>query len=255
MLSGAENAIVIVASMLVAIGLVALLDRVWPVHHRKLVNDVTGWQLAILGTTYGVILGFMLSTVWTDFRSAESNASLEAASVLNIFDIAGGLPAPQRQMMRDLAVKYSETMVHEEWPAMNQSVNSHTGVRLIAKMWEVLQQTKMSSDSVSNSVDRLTAVMTTLSERRSQRVMQRRTRFPRILWVLLILGGVATVVSACVLGNDAGWLHYCQVLALTFVVSVALAAIGDLARPFEGSAAVAPTSFERVLLIMHHEAY
>jgi hypothetical protein len=75
-------------------------------------------------------------------------------------------------------------------------------------------------------------------------------RLPTILWILLVAGAVATVGSACVLGNEILWLHYCQVLALTFVVTVTLAAIADLARPFEGSVAVKPVAFERALGIM-----
>jgi hypothetical protein len=52
------------------------------------------------------------------------------------------------------------------------------------------------------------------------------------------------------LGNDNKWLHYCQVLALTFVVAVTLAAIADLARPFEGAVSVRPVAFERALTMM-----
>lgn len=255
MLSDLQNGLVVVGAMFAAVVLVALLNRLWPVNHRKLVNDVTGWQLGVLGTTYGVILGFMLSTVWTAFQNAESNVSLEAASVLNLYNIAAELPAPQNEMMRNLAIQYGEAVVRDEWPAMMRSSESHAGGKIIARMWEVLRGSKIGPEGVSNSVDHLTTVLTNLSERRSQREGQLRTRLPGLLWVLLILGGVATVVSSCLLGSDTKWLHYCQVLALTFVVSVALAAIADLTRPFEGSIAVAPTSFERVVDVMHGQAY
>jgi hypothetical protein len=255
MSSGIQNAFFVVASMLVAGSLVAILNRLWPVNHRKLINDVTGWQLGVLGTTYGVILGFMLSTVWADFRNAELNASLEAASVLNAYNIAAELPAPQNGTMQDLAMKYGDVVVHEEWPAMKRSAEIHAGGQIIRQMWEALRESKIGPEGVSNSVDHLTTVITNLSERRNERETQRRTRLPRLLWVLLILGGIATVVSSCVLGNDTKWLHYCQVLALTFVVSVTLVAIDDLAKPFEGSVAVAPTSFENVVNAMHGDVY
>jgi hypothetical protein len=89
-----------------------------------------------------------------------------------------------------------------------------------------------------------------LSERRNLREQELRDRVPVILWVLLVVGAGATVGSSCLLGNDNKWLHYCQVLALTFVVSVTLAAIGDLARPFEGAVSVTPVAFERALTLM-----
>ena len=36
-----------------------------------------GWQLSVLGTTYAVILGFMLYTVWTDLGVANLNVDLK----------------------------------------------------------------------------------------------------------------------------------------------------------------------------------
>jgi hypothetical protein len=254
MLSGSESAFLVVASMVMAVFVVALLNRFWPTNHRKLVNDVTGWQLGILGTTYGVILGFMLSTVWADFRSAENTVSLEAASVLNIYRIAAELPPPERDAMRDLAMRYADVVVSQEWPAMQRQAQSHVGGVVLARMWEVLRASK-EEPADGTRVDHLTTVMSNLAERRSQREQQLRSQLPGVMWVLLILGGIATVVSSCALGNDTKWLHYCQVLALTFVVSVTLAAIADLARPYEGSVAVSPTSFEMALQMMRGKTF
>ena len=84
MLSYVESGLFVAAAMIGAIVIVALLNRAWPMPRRKLVNDVTGWQLGILGTTYGVILGFMLFTVWNDFRGAEVNANMEASALLTV---------------------------------------------------------------------------------------------------------------------------------------------------------------------------
>ena len=97
MLSYAESCFAVVVAMVASLSLVALLNRYWPIANRKIVNDVTGWQLGILGTTYGVILGFMLYTVWTDFRTADVDVNLEASSLLNVHRIAAGLPSPQKE--------------------------------------------------------------------------------------------------------------------------------------------------------------
>jgi hypothetical protein len=83
---------------------------------------------------------------------------------------------------------------------------------------------------------------------------QHENRLPGVLWMLLIVGGAMTVLSSCLLGNDKKWLHYCQVMALTFVVAVTLASIADLARPFEGAVAVQPIPLQRALVIMQEDA-
>ena len=116
-------------------------------------------------------------------------------------------------------------------------------------MWKLLVEVKTENGG-SNSVDHLTSALGDLSEKRSLREEELRTRLPRILWLLLMAGAGATVGSSCLLGNDNKWLHYCQVLSLTFVVAVTLAAIADLARPFEGSVSVSPIAFERAQRMM-----
>jgi uncharacterized membrane protein YfcA len=116
-------------------------------------------------------------------------------------------------------------------------------------MWRLLNEVK-TERGATNSVDHLTSALSDLTERRNLREQELRARLPMILWLLLMAGAGATVGSACLLGNDNKWLHYFQVLALTFVVAVTLAAIADLARPFEGAVAVTAVAFERAKAMM-----
>jgi hypothetical protein len=248
MFSYAQSTFFVVAAMTMSIVVVAVLNRVWPISNRKLVNDVTGWQLGILGTTYGVILGFMLFTVWNDFRGAEVNANLEASALLTVSRIGAGLPSPEREAIHALGLKYAETTISEDWPAMQAQQDGRASERVAGDMWKVLAE--MKSEGNGSSADHLANALKDLSERRNLREEELRNRLPKILWLLLIAGAGATVGSSCLLGNDNKWLHYCQVLALTFVVAVALASIADLARPFEGAVSVSPVAFERALVLM-----
>jgi hypothetical protein len=248
MFSYTQSAFFVAASLAISMFAVAALNRLWPISSRKLVNDVTGWQLGILGTTYGVILGFMLFTVWNDFRAAEVNTNLEASSLLTVSRIGAALPAPDREAIYRLGLKYAEAAINDDWPAMQVQRDSGASQRVAGEMWKVLAA--MKSADAGNSADHLANALKDLSERRNLREQELRDRVPVILWVLLVVGAGATVGSSCLLGNDNKWLHYCQVLALTFVVSVTLAAIGDLARPFEGAVSVTPVAFERALTLM-----
>ncbi len=249
MLSYVQSGLLVALMMVVSIVVVAVLNRVWPMSNRKLVNDVTGWQLGILGTTYGVILGFMLYTVWNDFRLAEVNTSLEATSLLTVTRIAAGLPSPAREAFHEMGMRYADVTINQDWPAMQVQQDSRASQVVLGDMWKVLTAVRAEGLEV-NSVDHLTSALSDLTERRNLREQEFQIRLPRILWLLLIVGAGVTVGSSCLLGNDNKWLHYCQVLALTFVVAVTLAAIADLARPFEGAVSVTPVPFERALVMM-----
>jgi len=84
MVTVVQNVLVVTATVIVSLLFMAGLNQVWPRERRRNYNDLIGWQLSILGTTYAVILGFMLYTVWTSFGEADLNVDLEANAVVNL---------------------------------------------------------------------------------------------------------------------------------------------------------------------------
>jgi hypothetical protein len=250
MLSYAQNSLLICLSVIGALLLVAVLNSLWSITSRKMINDVTAWQLGVLGTTYGVILGFMLYTVWEGFRAAQIDANLEATSMLNVYRLATGLPSPQKESMQALARRYESVVVNEEWPAMQANREDRAAGEVLSEMREVLASAAPENTMPVNSVDHIQYAMSNLAERRNMRDLQRSNQMPLLLWLLLVIGGGATIVSSCLLGNDKKWLHYCQVAALTFVVVTTLAAIADLAKPYQGAVAIHPGAFVHAMKLM-----
>jgi len=140
MLSYVQSGFLIGVALMISMVTVMVLNRIWPIPKRKLINEVTGWQLGILGTTYGVILGFMLYTVWNDFRMAEINTNLESASLVTVSRIGAGLPSQQREAFHALGLKYAEVAIHDEWPAMQVQQDSHASQIVLGEMWKLLAE-------------------------------------------------------------------------------------------------------------------
>ena len=100
MLDTWEDLVIVVLIVLCSLLFKVVIDRLWTREHRRTHNDLIGWQLSILGTTYAVIVGFMLYTVWTNFGLAEVNADSEANALVNVYRLAEGLPATQRDELK-----------------------------------------------------------------------------------------------------------------------------------------------------------
>jgi hypothetical protein len=60
MLSLTQNIVILIAAMVVSMGFMAGLNRIWPIQKRYASTDQVGWQLSVLGTTYAAILCFMI---------------------------------------------------------------------------------------------------------------------------------------------------------------------------------------------------
>jgi hypothetical protein len=59
------------------------------------------------------------------------------------------------------------------------------------------------------------------------------------------MGGMITLASACLIGSENVALHFVLIIALSLLVSLALVAIGDIDRPFQGAVHVSPYAFQR----------
>src|ERR1700749_2315857 len=95
MLDTGQNVAIVVVWVICSLAFMAALNHYWPAEQRRAHNELIGWQLSVLGTTYAVIIGFMLYTVWVDFGAADLNADAEASALTNLYRLADGLEPTQ----------------------------------------------------------------------------------------------------------------------------------------------------------------
>ncbi len=223
-----------------------LLERFWPGDKRIKHNDIIGWQLGILGTTYAVILGFMLYTVWINFGAADLNADAEANAVVNVYRLADGLPSYQRTQIQQTARAYADAVINKDWPAMARNdpgqLESHT---LNQELWRILMSVKAATPTELTAEDHALYELSALTEHRRTRRLQSASRLPVILWFVLIVGGIVTIMSSCMFGAANTRLHAIQVFFFSLLIALVLVAIADIDRPFQGVVHVSDAPFRR----------
>lgn len=245
MLNTFENVVIVLAIVAGSVAFLWILQRIWPLEQRRQHNDLIGWQVTVVGTTYAVILGFMLYTVWTNFEIAEGNAEAEANSLVSLARSAKGLPdAPGRQIL-DLSRAYVDIMLTNEWPAMNRGTFSPESTRSIQQLWTAVTKTEVHTAAEQTSLDHTFTELYEMTNHRRLRELEAIASLPGILWAVLIAGAVVTIVSACLFGSIEFKLHLIQVIMLAMLLSLVLVAIADINRPFQGSVHVSPAGFER----------
>ncbi len=245
MLDTTQSGIIVALTVAASLLFMWTLNRIWPWDKRHAHNDLIGWQLSILGTTYAVILGFMLYTVWTNFGAAEVNADNEANSLANVYRLADGLPDEQRDQMQMLARHYADTVIDKDWPEMAADLTPEASRQISQDMWKTLMSVKTASAAELLAEDHSISELSELSEHRRIRLLQNAFRLPKVLWCVLIIGGVVTIASASMFGSANTFLHALQVFAFSLLVALALVAIADIDRPFQGSVHVNSFAFER----------
>jgi hypothetical protein len=207
---------------------------VWAQEKRSVNNDLIGWQLTIVGTTYAVILGFMLYTVWTAYGEAQINVDLEANALRDLYRSADGLPEPQRTQFKQEARAYAEAVIDHDWPEMAEGKVPEGSHLIDEAMWKTAMTIKPESQTEVIYANQLLSQLATLTEHRRTRMLQTVYNLPAIFWAVLIVGGVVTVLSAATFGARNTALHAFQVLSFTLLVTLVLLAISDVNLPFQG---------------------
>jgi hypothetical protein len=245
MLNTFQDILVIIACISMPLGLLLALQIFWPSARRRDHNEIIGWQISVLGTTYAVIIGFMLYAVWTSFQVAEFNADIEANSLVNIYRLADGLPAAERTQVHQLARQYANIVIEQEWPAMNKGELGVAGHATIQELWAVVMRSKPGTFAEQTSMKFTLTEISNMTEHRRARQLESQSKLPGILWLLMIVGGGVTTLSACLFGTENFKLHCLQIFSLTLLLSLILVAIADIDRPFQGVVHVKPQGFER----------
>src|ERR1700677_3951310 len=109
------NILIIVAGVSGALLFLFLVTRTTTVPSRKESNDFTGAVVAVIGTTYAVLLAFMLSGVWTMFQRAEVNAEQEANDLVNVYRLSSQISDAAARQMQELARRYAQQAVDKEF--------------------------------------------------------------------------------------------------------------------------------------------
>jgi Protein of unknown function (DUF4239) len=234
MLTLTQNIVILIFMMAGSMLFMAVLNRIWSREKRQVHNDLIGWQLNIIGTTYAVILGFMLYTVWTDFIAAKLNVDLEANALRNVYRLAAGLPEQQRTQLVAQTRSYVNAVIDLDWPDMAHGRTPEKSNEINQAMWKTLMSVKNASPTEIIAEDHAISELSALTEHRRTRLLQSSYRLPVIFWSVLLVGGFLTIASATMFGSPNAMLHALQVFSFTLLVTLVLLAIADVNLPFRG---------------------
>ena len=243
--------LIIIACVSGALLFLFLVTRTTTAPSRKESNDFTGAVVAVIGTTYAVILAFTLAGVWNMFQQAQANEEQEANSLVNVYRIASQLQDPNASAIQDLCARYADNALDREWPAMLNRQLPPEGNEMIDRFWQLAGQAQAHAQPDAIAAYQLMEELRGLTQYRRTRAMQNRESLPFILWAVLISGGIITIVSSCFFGVANFRIHLLQVFMLSFLISLVLVAIANVDRPYQGPVRVAPEGFRNAIQTLH----
>jgi zinc transporter ZupT len=234
-------------AVLISLGVLWLIRSRLSQHEHRPSNDVMGFVYATIGVIYGVILGFIVITVWQEFQDATARTDQEALTVANLIRLSPGLPESSRAEAQQTLMDYLNIVVTNEWPQMEADKPlGDEGIQKINTLWDIYAQAQAEqTDSAyfSAGLDQLTKLGTL----RRERALTANESLPAILWIVLVAGGALTVAFAGGFSVESWGLHAWMVAALAALIALLLLLVVEMNQPFRGDIRVDDNSFRFVM--------
>lgn len=215
-------------------------------------NEVAGFKFAVLGVIYGVLLGFAVIVVWEKFSSADDAVTQEAAGIVSVYRLSGGLDAGTQDAVRAKLRTYVERVIKRDWPAMVQGrLDPAAGTALTDVYAAVLSfnpQTRRDEAVLNATLRDLDIVV----QGRRTRLVLVTDVMPDVLWYVLFVGAFVTLAFTFFFGSRSLRAQSLMAGLLATLIFMGLFVIVEIDHPFTGPVSVGPDALLMALAAAGH---
>lgn len=230
-----------------SIGLMLVTRTIYGVDRLSLNNEVAGFKFAVIGVFYAVMLAFIVIAVWEDFRKTEAAVRDEAKAVVDLHRVTFALPVAGGAEIRNHLIAYTNDVREYEWATMAVGEPSDIVVkdldRLSRAIFDINPQSWQELALYQDAL-RLLAVMT---DNRNERLDSSGGSMPRILWFVLIVGGLITLGYPAFFGSTNLVAQILMTAALAELVALAMLLGLAFDYPFSGEVHISAYPFDQAL--------
>ena len=248
--------LVVLAAATVAITAILLVRRGAPDGSYFADGDRASGVFGVLATGFSVLLGLVVVLAFTSFDASRAGAEDEALTVAQQFETAQLMPAPAGRRLAAELVCYARSVVHQEWPRMEDGTLGEGMNRWGATMFHTLRTVEPRTAAEQTAYDKWIDQRTDREAGRSARVHGAVGVIPAPLWIVLFVIAIF-IFGFMLFFADSGEPALVQATLIGTVVAAITAillVIDFLDSPFRpGVGSLRPVAMERTLRVLDQE--
>lgn len=245
--------VILVAANVATITAMLLVRRRSPEGSYFADGDRASGVFGVLAGGFAIFAGFIIFLAFTTYDQSRSGAEAEALTVIQQFETAEFLPSAARDRLTGEVVCYGRSVVHQEWPRMEDGSRSDTINPWAVALFRSLKLAKPTSASEQAAYGKWMDQTSDREEGRRDRLHGAEGIIPSSIWlVLLLIAGV--VFGYMLFFADSGERAASQAMLMgsaTTVIVLTLASINALDDPYRrGLGQITPVAMQRSLRIL-----
>lgn len=227
-------ALILVLTVALAVFIQALIDRLVPADERKPSQQSIG-DLIIepASGVYGVLVAFILAAALSSYQDLRRGIAIEANAVIDLIRLSDHFPAPTNAEIRAAALKYTRSVVVDEWPMLARGSSSPQTTDALSALWRPIARFSPATAGEANLHSTALGLVQTIGAQRRLRIVAADRSIPPLVWLFLGFGGVSTIVLTSFSSPPPRRrLRYAFVAALAVLIALSLASLYALGHPF-----------------------
>ena len=248
------HVVLIIVIVAIALALLWVVRRYFGYDTLTDANPVSGMFAGIIGALNGIMIAFLISTVWTDYQQAEETITREAIATVTLRRLATALPSDAAAVLSRHTQEYARSVIDDEWPSMRERKESPATRQALERMWLATLRIEPRSPREQVLVSQIVAELREVRHARRSRLLACTRTLPALLWWVVFAGATATVISTFFLGVRSLAIHAVQSALLVTTLSIALMTLVDLRQPFSGRVRIDARAFVQALQLMQNDA-
>ncbi|MEV6018829.1 MULTISPECIES: DUF4239 domain-containing protein [unclassified Streptomyces] len=232
-------------TVLLAVGGSVLLRRRYPSVARGEHNEMVGVTLGMFGAIYGIILAFVIVTLWTQLEDTQTIVASEATDAALITRDAGAFPAQVRTRLDSTMNGYVHAVVEDQWPRMRAGNPSYGATEVhLGAAFQALQEYDPKSQSEQVFYEEAVNHLNDVASQRRARITMARQELPPLLQVLAFGGALVLIPLTFLYGMRKLRVQILFVASVAGLVGFSLLLVFVLDRPFAGELSVSPAPYK-----------
>ncbi len=229
-----------------ALGLL-IVRRRWKAADLRPAHDVVGVTFGVVGVIYAVMLGFVLSAIWGEYNHTDELATLEGVSLRNMHRDSYALPATNQVAIRAALIAHAHAVVEDEWNALRHHQESQLTQETMQRIWGCYYAVNPETEAQKVWLAESIHILNEMALLRRVRILSAGQTVSGVMWLLLVLGGVATCGFTYAFGVERFRAHLLLTVTVAILVLLILHMIYSLDNPFGGEPHLTPEAFIRFL--------
>lgn len=214
-------------------------------------NEVGGIIIAVAGTLFAVVLGFLTVVVWQEYTDARRVVVSESSADIDAWHTAVGLPAAVRARVRADVVQYAQVMIESEWPEMRRGMFDPEAAVISMDAIDAAGSFVPADMGQANAQTATLTQLGVMHDARQQRIAIIHGGVTWFEWLVLLISATCIICFCWLFGLNNRRVQLLMTSTVVTIVVSTLVLLFELQYPFRSDIGIGPEAWQDAVAHIH----